>query len=157
MLLFCHYNHIFSAWIRTAHTSSHFLVRANDSKCHFWPKYCFKYLIGGHFADRVACLQGLQLVQTPIQLFKGLDGEFLICLICNKQPQMSNIYIYTRLPEVYSKGKLSLARPAHVLTLTGQACFTGSLRGSAWQSPIVKEKDYMYKTSCDNCSKSFSF
>jgi len=41
-------------------------------------KYWFKYLIGGHFTDRVTCLQGLQLVQTPVQLFKSFDREFLI-------------------------------------------------------------------------------
>ena len=39
------------------------------------------YLVGGHLADRVSGLQGLQLVQAPVQLLQGLGGQLLVGLL----------------------------------------------------------------------------
>lgn len=46
-----------------------------------------KYLVGGHLADRVTSLQRLQLLQTPVQLVQGLDGQLLVGLLCSIQTQ----------------------------------------------------------------------
>ena len=43
------------------------------------------YLVGGHLADRVPGLQGLQLVQTPVQLLEGLGGQLLVGLLCGTE------------------------------------------------------------------------
>lgn len=40
------------------------------------------YLVGGHLTDRVSCLQGLQLVQAPVQFLQCLSGQFLVGLLC---------------------------------------------------------------------------
>ena len=42
------------------------------------------HLIGGHLADGVTCLDGLQLVQAPVQLFQGLHCQLLIGLLCRQ-------------------------------------------------------------------------
>lgn len=39
------------------------------------------HLVGGHLADGVSGLQGLQLVQAPVQLLQGLGGQFLVGLL----------------------------------------------------------------------------
>ncbi len=39
------------------------------------------HLVGGHLADGVSSLQGLQLVQAPVQLLQGLGGQFLVGLL----------------------------------------------------------------------------
>lgn len=46
---------------------------------------CFthlKYLVGRHFADRVARFQCLQLLQTPVQFIQSLNGQLLVWLLC---------------------------------------------------------------------------
>jgi len=42
----------------------------------------FSYLVGGHVTNRAVGLDGLQLVQTPVQLLHCLHGQLLVCLIC---------------------------------------------------------------------------
>lgn len=42
------------------------------------------YLVRGHFADGVPGLQGLQLIQAPVQLLHGLASQFLVGLLCEK-------------------------------------------------------------------------
>lgn len=39
------------------------------------------YLVGGHFADGAVCLDGLQLVQTPVQLLQCVQCELLVLLV----------------------------------------------------------------------------
>jgi len=39
------------------------------------------HLVGGHLADGVSGLQGLQLVQAPVQLLQGFGGQFLVGLL----------------------------------------------------------------------------
>lgn len=42
------------------------------------------YLGGGHVADRAVGLDGLQLVQAPVQLLHGVHGQLLVRLICQQ-------------------------------------------------------------------------
>lgn len=44
-----------------------------------WDPYGFSgsYLVGRHVTDGMSGLQRLQLVQTPVQLLQGLDGQLL--------------------------------------------------------------------------------
>ena len=47
-------------------------------------KVAFPYLVGGHVTDRAVGLDGLQLVQTPVQLLHCLHSQFLVGLICQQ-------------------------------------------------------------------------
>lgn len=45
------------------------------------------HLVGGHVTDGAMCLDGLQLVQTPVQLLQGLPSQLLVCLVCITETQ----------------------------------------------------------------------
>lgn len=53
-------------------------ITANSERC------SLSYLGGGHVADRAVGLDGLQLVQTPLQLLHCLHGQFLVRVICQQ-------------------------------------------------------------------------
>lgn len=54
----------------------------------------FAYLAGCHIADRPVSLYTLQLVEAPLQLLKGLNGQLLITFIWeNKTKKDKNLFL----------------------------------------------------------------
>lgn len=39
------------------------------------------YLVGGHFTNGAVCLDSLQLVQAPVQLFQRVQSKLLVLLV----------------------------------------------------------------------------
>lgn len=61
----------------------------------FW----FAHLVGGHFANRAVCLDGLQLVQAPVQLLQRVQSELLVLLVGQRRPGTDAHAAHRRPPE----------------------------------------------------------
>lgn len=65
--------------IKEPHTYTHIMYSCLTLQVFFCP---MSYFAGGHVRDRSVSLNGLQLVQAPIQLLQGLDSDPHKVFIC---------------------------------------------------------------------------